>query len=309
MLTLDQLRTLTAIANSGSLAGAARELHLSQPTISHHLAALEANLGGSVVKRGPTGSQLTELGRMVLPQSRAVADQIANIERDVRAFVQHGTATIDIGCFPTVASSLLPGPLARLRQHGPPFRMFVGEPTDIAANCARRAYDVAVLLSEPDTGVPAPEWMAARVLMDDPLLVIMPLDHALAAKRRLELADVINEAWISTTSDTDPEHTLLLRAFAERGREPTFTIRADDSQVSQALVAAGLGLALLPQLAAAQARPDIALLPIDNPRFVRRIHIAWRPNQSGITAFIDDVSQAAATLLSNPSALGSASVA
>lgn len=293
MLSLDQLRVLAAIADTGSLAAAARELHLTQPTISHHLAALEANLGGRVVTRGPTGSRLTELGSIVLPQARAVTDQVAMVERDGRAFVEHGIATLDIGCFPTAAATLLPEPLADLRRRGQPFRLSVAEPPEIAAQCVRQAYDVAILASEPWTDAPAPATMSSRIVLDDPLLVVMPPDHPLTERRTLDLVDVLDEPWVITTRDADPEYTLLLRAFAERGRAPHFVARVDDVGVTQALVSAGLGLSLWPRLVTPNVLPTVQVRPISDPRFARRVHVAWRPGGGSILGFIDHIVQTA----------------
>ncbi len=294
MLSLDQLRVLVAIADTGSLAAAGRQLHLTQPTVSHHLVSLEANLGGPAVVRGTTGSRLTDLGLAVLPQARAIGDQVDGIEREGRAFARVGRATLTIGCFASAASTILPGPLAWLRDSHRPFRLLVGEPHEVAAACSHRAYDVAVLVTEPGVESPAPEFMSSRVLMDDPLLMVLPRSHPLTARDSVGVADLVGHAWITPTSDDDPEHGLLIRALAERGHPTTPVIRVDEFEVTKALVAQGLGLALLPRLALAEAEPGLEARPIDDPRFARRLHLAWRSDNPALLPFVERIAEAGA---------------
>src|SRR2546423_11144552 len=101
MVSLDQLRVLRAVARHGSLGAAARALNLSQPTLSHHLAALEAIVGGRLVERSPRGSRLTELGELALVHAEGILDRADAAERELRDHARHGAAIVQAGTFPS----------------------------------------------------------------------------------------------------------------------------------------------------------------------------------------------------------------
>lgn len=101
MLELRQLHVLKAIAQEGSLAAAARALHYTQPTITHHLAVLESHFDARLVQRGPRGAALTELGAVLLPHAEAVLERLRLAEREVRDLAERGAHTLHIGTFPT----------------------------------------------------------------------------------------------------------------------------------------------------------------------------------------------------------------
>src|ERR1700741_3738589 len=112
MVTLDQMRALRAVAECGSMSAAAGHLHLSQPTLSHHIAALEALIGGRVVARSRRGSELTALGTTALGHAEGILDRTAAAERELRATAAHGWNTLAVGSFPSAAATFLVPSLA-----------------------------------------------------------------------------------------------------------------------------------------------------------------------------------------------------
>jgi DNA-binding transcriptional LysR family regulator len=300
MITVERLRVLVAIADAESLAGAARSLYLSQPTVSHHLDALEATMGVRLVERRPSGSRPTELGEMVVAQSRSILTRVSDLEGTVRTLREHGVAVVNIACFPSAASALLARPLAALREAGMRFRLTVCEPPEVVRSIAEQGVDVVLLYSEHEGGPRVPDWLQTERLFDDPLLVLLPRDHELARGPYVRVAQLLDEPWITTTGDGDAEHILLLRAFADTGHEPQFAIRADDFHVKQKLVAAGLGVSLLPRIALGQLIDGVVAVPVNDARFARRIDVGWRLNRAGaVVGLVTELRAEAARLLSS----------
>jgi DNA-binding transcriptional LysR family regulator len=291
--SLMEYRVLVAIAETGSLGRAARVLYLSQPTLSRHLANLEAALGGRLVERGHVGSRPTELGQVVVVQARTILERMGNLERDARTFADHRVARLSIGSFPSITAEVLAAPLASLTREALGFELFVGEPHEVVVRFRNLAFDVAILLTEAEAPPPVPEWAESETLLDDPLLVVLPPGHAAASRGCVDLEALAAEPWIASSSNVSPEYTILLRTFSEFGREPQFVARTADSMVNQRLVAAGLGVSLVPQLLVRRLSPAVVARPLQDGRFTRRIHMAWRTPPTDVTRkFLDSVRSA-----------------
>ncbi|MGW4897427.1 LysR family transcriptional regulator [Kitasatospora sp. NPDC004240] len=156
MLELRHLRVLRAIAREGSLAAAARALHFSQPTVTHHLATLEAHLRTPLVHRGARGAVLTEAGRALLPHAEAVLERILVAEREIRELAEHGAATLRIGTFPTAGALLLPPAVRELRQRGVRVSLTEGEVPALLAGLRTHDLHVALVFYRAPEPVPGP---------------------------------------------------------------------------------------------------------------------------------------------------------
>jgi molybdate transport repressor ModE-like protein len=297
VVSLDQLRVLRAIAQNGSLGSAARALGLSQPTLSHHLAALEAIIGGRLVERSPRGSQLTELGELALVHAEAILDRADSAERELRDHARHGAAVVQAGSFPSAGAVLMVPSLARVGEgEGAEYHLTVAESPELAEGLCDGRLHVALLMSEPDIPIQLGDDIASEPVLDDPLLVLLPPGHPAAAEDVVPLAALAGEKWISGVSDDDPPHGAILRAHLELGREARIGVRVDDYAVTEALVAAGMGVSLMPTIALDQLSGTVVARPLDDPRFARRIHIAWqtRPRRPAVERLVDAIRAVAA---------------
>lgn len=300
MLELRHLRVLRAIAREGSLAAAARALHFSQPTVTHHLATLEAHLRTPLVHRGARGAVLTDAGRALLPHAEAVLERILVAEREIRDLAEHGTATLRIGTFPTAGALLLPPAVRELRQRGVRVSLTEGEVPALLAGLRTHDLHAALVFyraPEPAPGPAAPgsaassqrepaaasatgpdhglgEDFTVHPLLDDPLLLVLAADHPLAARASVPLAELRDEGWIMSRTERDPVDRALADACAHHGFQPVPAMRTDDYAVLQGFVAAGTGVALVPRLGLAGHRPDLAVRPVDGHPMTRRIGLA-----------------------------------
>jgi molybdate transport repressor ModE-like protein len=298
VVSLDQLRVLRAIALHGSLGSAARGLGLSQPTLSHHLAALEAIIGGRLVERSPRGSQLTELGALALVHAESILDRADAAERELRDHARHGAAIVQVGSFPSAGAALMVPSLAHLADEGAAYQLTVAESPQLQEQLRDGRLHVALVLSEPDVQPDLGEDITTEVVLDDPLVVLLRPGHPLAEQRQVTLADLAGETWISGEDDDDPPHRELLRAYRALGIEPRIGVRVDDYAVTEALVTAGMGVSLMPMIALGHLSGTVITRPLADTGFARRIHVAWhtRPRRPAVERLVDQIRAVAGAL-------------
>jgi DNA-binding transcriptional LysR family regulator len=176
--------------------------------------------------------------------------------------------------FPTAGSTLMPRAIAAFRRAHPGVELTLteGEPEEIAPRLRAGEFDLALLFEFPGTDAPA---VALRKvpLLEDPLHVVLPGDHALAGKARLRLGDLRREAWIQTSA-ASPCARHVVRCCHDAGFEPTVSFESDDYQTVQGLVAAGVGIALIPQLALSAVRDGVVVRALDPQSPLRTVTVA-----------------------------------
>ncbi|MCM1966273.1 LysR family transcriptional regulator [Streptomyces sp. G1] len=273
MLEVRHLQVLRSIAQEGSLAGAARALHYSQPTITHHLNALESHFDAHLVQRGPRGAALTELGETLLPHAAAVLERLRQAESEVRGLAERGTRTLHIGTFPTAGALLLAPAVKRLHQQGVHISLTEGELPVLFRGLRARELQAALVFSQPGDRLDLDEDFELHPLLADPLLLVMPEDHPCAALERVPLTELRDTAWVGAADPHDPCDRVLAWACAQEGFEPVHAMRTDDYAVVQGLVAAGTGVALIPRLALGATRPDLVVRPLAGPALAREISV------------------------------------
>ncbi|MGW3043980.1 LysR family transcriptional regulator [Kitasatospora sp. NPDC001159] len=263
MFEIRQFQVLRAVAREGSLAAAGRSLGFSQPTITHHLTALEARARTPLVRRGARGAVLTPAGALLLTHAEAVLDRVQLAEHELRTFVERGAATLRIGTFPTAGALLLPPAVKKLHEQGIEVSLSEGELPYLIDELAAKRLDAALVFAAPGEVLDLGEQFEIHPLLDDPLELVLPADHPQAREPRVRLPSLREEGWIMGNSDWDPVDQVLVRACAHTGFEPVRVMRTDDYAVLQGFVAAGVGIALLPRLGITADRTDLAIRPLD----------------------------------------------
>ncbi|MFJ6632952.1 LysR family transcriptional regulator [Streptomyces sp. NPDC091376] len=274
MLELRQLNVLKAIAQEGSLAAAARALHYTQPTITHHLGVLEAHFDARLVRRGPRGAALTELGAALLPHAEAVLERLRLAEREVRDLAERGTHTLHIGTFPTAGALLLPPAVKAVRRDGVQVSLVEGELPVLLRGLRARELHAALVFSQPGDRLDLDDDFELHPLLTDPLLLVMPEDHRCAALTHVPLEELRDDDWIGSADPRDPCDRVLSWACAQYSFEPVHALRTDDYAVVQGFVAAGAGVALVPRLALGTPREDVAVRKPTGPPLAREISVA-----------------------------------
>src|SRR5918995_7542907 len=254
MLDVTRLRILSAVARHGSVTAAARELHYSQPSVSHHLARLEAETGAQLLQRVGRGIRLTEAGRLLADRAAEIVGRGDSAAAELSAHVGLNAGRVRLAGFASAMSSLVPQAAAALAARHPGLTLSLTDTHPPEALQMLRAghVDVAIIFRYDDTAPEDPDIRLVH-LLDDPLHLLTPSGRSLGKPSVLTptLADLRDEAWIA---GCDRCRAHLLEMSAEEGFTPRIASSSDDMVVIQALVAAGMGVATIPGLALRSAR-------------------------------------------------------
>jgi len=301
MFDVKQLRVLRAVAEYGSFSAAADALSYTQPAISQQIAALEKRAGTTLVDRGSRGVRLTDAGQALVEHAEVVIARLAAAEAELEAIAGVRGGRVRLSSFPSAGASLLPPAVALFTERHPEVELsFVEQEPEDAVQMLRAA-ELEVALVFEFRGMPQPkfdrlyEGIELRHLIDDPMYLAMPRDHPAARKTRIRLQDVREDTWIQNDT-TGPCGRLHLSACAAAGFEPRIGFQSDDYNVVQGLIAAGVGVSLLPALSLTNVREDIVVRSLGRNAPTRRIAaatLAGRYRSPATEAMLDILSEAA----------------
>jgi molybdate transport repressor ModE-like protein len=276
MLDVKRMRILKEVADRGSFSAAAEALSYTQSAVSQQIAALEREAGTQLVTRGSRGIRLTEAGEALVRHADAILTRLADAEAELEAIAGLRGGRLRLAAFPTVGATLMPLAIATFRERHPEVELTVRqlEPEDSLPLLKSGELDIALTI-EPNA-IHDTDGLDSTFLLDDPMFVALQRDHALANKPRVRLKDLASEQWISTT-DACSCASLVRNHCIRMGFEPKVTFESDDYLAIQGLVAAGVGVALIPTLALTTVRDDIVIRDLANEAPVRKIAAATLP--------------------------------
>lgn len=279
MLNLRRLAVLQAVALHGSLSAAADELGYTASAISQQIATLEREVDARVLERHARGVRLTEAGQVLVGHAERLLAGAAAASAELDELRHGERGEVRLGWFTTSGAALLPQAIARLAHEVPGVQLELTEddPDSCVAALRSRALDLALIYQFALETDPAPD-LEQIVLLDDPVYVALPAGHPLAARQRLALTDFADEPWIQGVG-AGTTLAALPAACRAAGFEPRVVFRTDDHLVVQGLVAAGVGVALLPHIALPTVRADIATRRVDAATLTRRVSVALAPGR------------------------------
>jgi DNA-binding transcriptional LysR family regulator len=271
MLNVARLKVLDEVARRGSFSAAADALDYTQSAVSQQIAALEAEAGMTLLQRHPRGVTLTAAGQTLVGHAEGILARLESAEAALGAIAGLRGGRLRMASFPTAGATLMPLAIAGFRARHPKVELTLaeGEPEQIEPRLRAGEIDLALLFEFGDAS-PTDE-LARMALLEDPLYLALPREHALAQKRRLRLEDLHEEAWVQTSS-ASPCARQVVRSCHAAGFEPNVAFESDDYQTVQGLVAAGVGVALIPELALNPVvREDIAIRALSPRPPVRQV--------------------------------------
>ncbi|MFI6088434.1 LysR family transcriptional regulator [Streptomyces sp. NPDC051218] len=275
MIDVQRLRVLRTVAEHGSFNRAAAALHLTPSAVSQHVAALERSLGAQVVARSTRGVTLTPAGVIMVGAAESVAAELVHAKQQVDQ-LGSGRSQITIATFTSGGRLLLPDALARLAAVHPGTLVHVreAEPEDSLPLVRQGAVDVAIAyhFDGPLPGRLGPSTgLAWTTLMEDPLHVVLPDTHRLAGRTSLDIAELAAEPWVLGCLKTEA----YLRRHAESaGFDPEVRSTTTDYFFARSLVAAGVGISLIPSIALTPRIAGVRTIPIAPPAPTRHIGVA-----------------------------------
>ena len=269
-MELYQLRYFLEAARQRNFTRAAVRLRLAQTALSEQIRNLEADLGAPLFVRGRRESTLTAAGEALARHAELILEQAENARRAVQELVGLRGGRLVIGAIPSVSAGLLPKAVATFRQQHPHVELVLVEGTsDTVADWVESGRVALGIVQLPSSGGRFEE----RLLLTERFVLLAAADHRLAKQKAVNLASLSDEPFVcykGRARDT------AMAACREAGFEPRITCESGELEAVHALVAAGLGLALLPELAAYRAAPACSLVKIRSPKVERSLAVLTR---------------------------------
>ena len=270
MLDLNRLRILRAVVASGSVNDTARRLGLTPSTVSQHVHTLEKEVGFALVERVGRGIQVTPAAVALARASAEALHAMTDLDVLVRELREGVTERLTMRTFASAAYTWVPAVARALRQEFPglTLEMSINE-TDTAENSGQADVEIHTELPYEEPRVP-PAYRRVELGLDD-FLVALPPDHPLVEAESADLSEFSEDDWVQYDFGDDIATRLVAHAFAGAGFTPRYVARAQDHVTGLAFVAAGVGLALVPQLAVGWSGFDVGYVRPTNPTPYRRI--------------------------------------
>jgi DNA-binding transcriptional LysR family regulator len=249
VLNLVHLKVLVAVARHGSVTEAARELHYSQPSVSHHLARLEADTSVKLVQRIGRGIRLTPEGRLLANRAAEILGRVTAATNELAAQVGLQSGRVRLAANASVLSTIVPTAAAALARAYPGLELspIDRHPVEALQMLRHGEVDIALVFWQADVPVEQEGYRLVHLRDDSIYLISQRSGDSLASHR--------HSGWIGGCDRCQQELTAVC---GREGFTPRIASLSDDMVVVQALVAAGTGVAILPGLALqAHRRPDV----------------------------------------------------
>jgi DNA-binding transcriptional LysR family regulator len=274
---MDPRRVLTfrAVAHERSFSRAARQLALSQPSVSNQVAALERELGVKLLERRPGGVRLTPEGEILLEHADVIADRFGLAETQLSGAADRQRTRLRIGALPSALAGFVPAAIARVRDQHPDTRVTIDEGTseELAGRLASGELDLAIAYQDTTWPRSEPPGVKRHHLLHEEFLVAMAPDHPRAAQREVDLADLRDDDWTAALTDG-----VIVRACRAAGFEPRLVSITHDQLAIRGLVIRGLAVTLVAELLADPFK-DLALRGIAGMTVARDVYALLPPGR------------------------------
>ncbi|MEV4333499.1 LysR substrate-binding domain-containing protein [Streptomyces sp. NPDC049597] len=272
-MQLQQLRYFVAVAETRHFTRAAELVHVSQPSLSQQIRALEQELGADLFARARGNIALTDAGEALLPLARRILADTETARREVQELAQLRRGRVRLGATPSLCTGLLPQVLRTFHDLHPGIEILIEESGshDLVRELARGALDLAlVVLPLPS---PSPALTTVELLWED--LVVISSPAVAAPPSPVRIADLAGEPLVMFRHGYDLRELTVAACRAE-GFEPSFTVEGGEMDAVLGFVRAGLGVAVVPSMVAEGAGGDLRVTPLARPGLRRTIALAHR---------------------------------
>lgn len=275
MLDLKRLRFLREVASAGSFSAAAESLYVSQSAVSQQIAALEAEVGVPLLLRLRTGPVLTDAGALLVSHADAAICRLEQAERELAELSGLGSGQLRLISFPSASATIGTAAATEMRRLHPEIQLSLaeGDPEVSIPALKRGDYDIALVYDFELNPFGPERDLELTLLLTERMHVVLPPTHRLAGEPAIDLADLEGEQWLGGNFGGSCRELTVLSCLMA-GFEPQISFETSDYNVMQSMIAAGLGVTLLPDLALAFTHPGVRVIPVTPKAPVRRVWAA-----------------------------------
>lgn len=277
-MELRHLRYFQAVAREGSFTRAAATLHIAQPPLSRQIRQLEEELGVVLFERAPRALRLTEAGRYFYEQSLQLTARLDDVVAGTRRLGAQATRWFGIGFVPSSLYGFVPELIRQVRQADSRVEVGLTEMTSLPQIEALKRGHIDLGIGRITFDDPAIE---RRVLMNEPLVAALPMSHRLASRQRVTVAALAAEPFVLYPARPRPNYAdHVLGLFREAGHAPQVVQEANELQTALGLVAAAIGVTVVPASVQRAHRADVRYVPIAAADFTSPVIVSYRKDDS-----------------------------
>jgi DNA-binding transcriptional LysR family regulator len=298
MLDVHRLRMLREVAQRGSIHAAAASLAYTPSAISQQLSKLEKEVSAQLLERTGRGVRLTEMGRIVVDGSWDVFASLDRLEATIDSARGEIHGEVRVGAFASAAIEIVSPAIVRLTETHPNVTVLIEqlEDQDSLVELRLGTLDIAVVQDFTHVTSQPPRGLRRRTLHEDPMVLAVPRSWGIGGVD--DIAELADRPWIAEP-DANPSARAFLRACRDGGFEPEIRYRTDDFHVMEALVAKGLGAALVTVMSSSGSTDAVQLLPMPGEALVRHVYTATRHVEIArpkVRVVLDEMHRVAGTL-------------
>jgi DNA-binding transcriptional LysR family regulator len=295
MLDVRRLRVLYEVGRRGSFSAAADSLGYTQPAISRQIALLERETGTTLLERRPDGARLTDAGALLARHAESILSRLQDAEGELDELLGLQAGRLRMSTLTSAASTIVPQAVVEFRKRLPAVELSVSMVDPAGVLTLLRAGDLDLAVTNDEAHFDLPDIETVH-LFDEPLLIALPVEHPLASLQTVNLTDLADERWMLGTLTSCPDANRFIQSCHSAGFDPDIAFHNDDYTAILGFVAAGIGVAPVPEMVTRKAPKHVAIRPL-GPRTLTRAILAslpagYRPRPAG--AMLDvlrDISQ------------------
>src|SRR5947209_10878419 len=270
MLDVRRLRVLCEVSRRGSFSAAAESMGYTQPAISRQIALLERETGTTLLERRPGGTRLTDAGELLVRHAETILVRLQDAEDELGELLGLQSGRLRMCTLTSAAATIVPLVIVEFRKRLPGVELSVSMADPTVVLGLLRGGEVDLALTNDDTHFDLPDIEAVH-LFDEPMLIALPADHPLAHRNQVNLSDLAEERWMLGTTAACPDAGRFIQTCHAAGFDPQIAFHNDDYTAILGFVAAGVGVAPVPEMVARKAPKHVAVRSLGRDALTRPI--------------------------------------
>jgi DNA-binding transcriptional LysR family regulator len=261
MLDARRLRVLYEVGRQGSFSAAADALGYTQPAISRQIALLEQETGTTLLDRHPGGARLTDAGELLARHAEGILARLQDAEDELGELLGLQSGRLRMATITSAAATIMPLAIGEFRKRLPGVELYVSMAEPAGTLTLLRSGEIDLALTNDESHFELPDIDAVH-LFEEPMLLALPADHPLASQPGLSLSDLASEKWMLGTTTACPDAGRFLQACHDAGFAPQIAFHNDDYTAILGFVAAGVGVAPVPEMVLRNAPKQVVIRPL-----------------------------------------------